>query len=126
MSAAGICVVAAGKTIALAAMSFTLSWTHSVEKIVWTEHWKLTPPGFVVASASVEGSGAGMDPPDGSRFVDGKWIYTPKLPPQERLVLAASGATVSGWKICSGGECRIVGERAEKPIVVKRCDDHTG
>lgn len=119
---AGICVIAAGKTLALAALTFTLSWTHSVEKITWAEHWKLTPAGFVVTHASVEGSGAGMDPPEGSRFVDDKWVYTPKLPPQARLVLAASGATVSGWKICSGGICRIVGKVAGKPIVVERCE----
>ena len=122
----GICVIAAGKTLALAAMTFTLSWTHSVEKITWAEHWKLTPAGFVVTSASVEGSGAGMDPPEGSRFVGGKWIYRPKLPPQQRLVLAASGATVSGWRICSGGACRVVGSIAEKPIVVRRCGGRTG
>ena len=122
----GICVFAGGKTLALAAMSFTLSWTHSVEKIVWAEHWKLTPAGFVVTSASVEGSGAGMDPPDGSRLIGGKWVYRPKLPPQRQLVLAASGATVSGWKICSGGLCHVVGKVAEKPIVVRRCGGQSG
>ena len=122
----GICVAAAGKTLALAAMTFTLSWTHSVEKITWTEHWKLAPAGFVATSASVEGSGAGMDPPDGSRLVGDRWVYRPKLPPQKRLLLAASGATVSGWKICSGGHCNVVGKTAGKPIVVSRCDDPGG
>jgi len=118
---AGFCVVAAGKTIVFAATAFTLSWTHSVEKITWAEHWQLTPAGFVVREASVEGSGAGMDPPEGSRFVGDKWVYTPKLPPQEKLVLAASGATVSGWKLCAAGECTILGKKAGDPIVVERC-----
>lgn len=123
MSSAGLCVIAAGKTLAFAATAFTLSWSHSVEKTTWAEHWKLTPDGFVVAQASVEGSGAGMDPPEGSRLVDGKWVYVPKLPPQERLVLAASGATVSGWKLCAGGECTVLGRKAGKPIVIERCPD---
>ena len=122
----GICVIAAGKTLALAAITFTLSWTHSVEKITWAEHWKLTPAGFVVTSATVEGSGAGMDPPEGARLVGDKWVYVPDLPPQEDLVLAASGATVSGWKICSGGACQVVGKVAERPIVVRRCSGRTG
>lgn len=125
MSFGGFCVIAAGKTLAFAATAFTLSWTHSVEKITWAEHWKLTPAGFVVIEASVEGSGAGMDPLDGSRFVDDKWVYTPKLPPQEKLVLAASGATVSGWKLCAAGECTVVGKKAGPPIVIERCPDAT-
>jgi len=123
---AGFCVVAAGKTIVFAATAFTRSWTHSVEKITWAEHWQLTPAGFVVREASVEGSGAGMDPPEGSRFVGDKWVYTPKLPPQEKLVLAASGATVSGWKLCAAGECTILGKKAGDPIVVERCPNGAG
>lgn len=114
-------MVAAGKTLVFAATAFTLSWTHSVEKIAWTEHWSLTPAGFVVTQASIEGSGAGMDPPDGSRLVGDKWVYTPKLPPQEKLVLAASGATVSGWKLCAAGRCAVLGKTPQKPILVERC-----
>lgn len=122
-AAAGICVVTAAKTLVLAATAFTLSWTHSVEKIRWTEHWALTKAGFVVEQASVEGSGAGMDPPDGSRFIDGKWVYEPKVPPLDRVVLAASGATVGGWRLCAAGRCTVVGKTAQKPIVIKRCDE---
>lgn len=125
MSAAGICVVTAGKTLVFAATAFTLSWTHSVEKTRWSEHWRLTEAGFVVDKASVEGSGAGMDPPEGSRFVDDKWVYTPKVPPLDRVVLAASGATVSGWRLCAAGQCTVVGRTAQKPIVIKRCGDRT-
>ncbi|TPW26118.1 DUF1850 domain-containing protein [Pararhizobium mangrovi] len=109
----------------LAAMSFTLSWTHSVEKITWSEHWALTDAGLVVTQASVEGSGAGMDPPPDARFVDGRYVYTPDLPPQKELILAASGATVGGWTLCSGGTCRVIGARAEAPIHIRRCDPKT-
>ena len=117
-----ICVAAAGKTIVLAAAAFTLAWTHSVEKTRWEEHWRVTPAGLVVTDARVQGSGAGMDPPDGSVFEDGWWSYVPKLPPLPSLVLGSSGATVGGWSLCAAGRpCLTLGTRAGPPIVVTPC-----
>jgi len=55
-----LCVLAGGKMLVLAATAFTLSWTHSVEKIRWTEHWLATPAGLVVDMGRVEGSGNGI------------------------------------------------------------------
>lgn len=118
----GLCILAAGKTITLAVAAFTLSWVHSVEKIPWTEQWKVTPAGLVVTEGRVEGSGAGMDPPEGSVFEDGGWVYRPHVPPLPRLVLAASGATVGGWTLCAEGTpCLTLGARAEGPIVLTPC-----
>ncbi len=119
-----VCILAAGKTLVLAAAAFTLSWTHSVEKIRWTEHWRVTPAGLVVEQARVEGSGAGMDPPDGSVFRNGGWDYKPKLPPQPKLVLAASGATGGGWLVCVEGQaCLTLGEKAGPPISIEPCHE---
>jgi hypothetical protein len=115
-----LCILAAGKVTALAVSAFTLSWTHSVEKTTWQEAWRLTPQGFVAESARVEGSGAGMEPPAGAVLDGGGYRYTPSLPPQSRLVLAASGMA-GAWRLCAGGECFDLGGSGAAPIVVEAC-----
>ena len=72
-----VCLIAAGKAVAFAAATFTLSWTHSVEKISWEEDWRLTPAGLQLVEARVHGSGAGMEVPDGAVLDDGAWRYRP-------------------------------------------------
>lgn len=119
-----ICVLAGGKTMVFAAAAFTLSWTHSVEKTRWEEHWQVLPAGLQVVEARIQGSGAGMDPPEGSVFKDGWWTYRPTVPPQQRLVLAASGATGEGWTFCAEGRCAVIGARAADPTVVTACGEH--
>ncbi|MBN9241729.1 MAG: DUF1850 domain-containing protein [Mesorhizobium sp.] len=119
-----ICLLAGGKVTVFAAAAFTLSWTHSVEKTRWEEHWQVTPAGLQVVEARVRGSGAGMDPPEGSVFRDGWWIYRPGVGPQEKLVLAASGATGEGWTFCAQGRCTMVGAGPADPAVVTACQGH--
>ncbi|WP_206455151.1 DUF1850 domain-containing protein [Aurantimonas marina] len=127
-----ICVVAAGKTIALAASAFTLAWTHSVEKTSWQERWTAGPDGLTVVEGRIEGSGAGMEPPPDAVLKDGAYVYTPDLPALPELVLAASGATGAGWTLCAkesadaggskAGECVTLGTQAAAPVVVRWCD----
>ena len=117
-----LCILAAGKTLTLAATAFTLSWTHSVERTRWEEDWKVTPAGLEIVAARVMGSGAGMEPPEGSVLEDGWWRYAPDLPALPRLVLAASGATVGGWSICGGGSCVDIGAEAGEPATLEPCD----
>lgn len=117
-----LCVVAGARTVALAATAFTLSWTHSVEKTEWREDWRLTPAGLELVAARVKGSGAGIDPPEGAVLEDGWWVYAPAVAPLPRLVLAASGATVSGWSLCAQDACMdIGGEEAGEAVVVEPC-----
>jgi hypothetical protein len=116
-----LCVLAGAKALTLAVTAFTLSWTHSVEKIRWEEHWQVTPAGLEVVQARVKGSGAGMDPPPDSVFRDGWYVYEPHLPPLPALHLAASGATVSGWELCAEGRCMTIGAKAGEPITLKPC-----
>ena len=104
-----LCIVAGGKTVVLAVSAFTLSWTHSVERTQWREDWRVMPAGLELVEARVKGSGAGMEPPDGAVLADGWWVYRPGLPPQRRVVLAASGATGGGWRLCAAGDCREIG-----------------
>ena len=111
----------AGKTTLLAATAFTLSWTHSVEKTEWREAWALTDGRLVVTESRVRGSGAGMDPGEGAVLRDGWWVWQPKLPPVPRLTLAASGATLSPWTLCAGGQCLELGARLGETATVEPC-----
>ena len=117
-----LCVLAAGKTVTLAVAAFTLSWTHSVERTRWQEDWKVSPAGLQVVEARVKGSGAGMEPPEGSTLRSGWWVYAPRIGPQPRLVLAASGATGQGWTLCTATGCRELGAAAGEPAVLEPCD----
>lgn len=118
-----VCILAAGKTMVLVGTAFTLSWTHSVEKTRWEEDWKVAPAGLQIVEARIKGSGAGMDPPANSVLEDGWWIYAPRVGPQRSLVLAASGATGSGWQLCAGKDCVEIGARPGDPAVVSACEN---
>ncbi|MER8386659.1 DUF1850 domain-containing protein [Mesorhizobium sp. M0166] len=116
-----LCIVAAGKTVTLAVAAFTLSWVHSVEKTQWQEDWKVLPSGLELVEARIKGSGAGMEPPQGSVLRNGWWVYAPKVGPQRRLVLAASGATGQGWTLCTARDCRELAKLAGGTISLEPC-----
>ena len=112
-----LCVVGA-KTLVLAASAFTLSWTHSVQKTLWVEHWRVELGGLRIVEASVEGSGAGMEPGEGARFDGRFWRWKPDLPLLPELLLRRSDAVPQGWRLCAGGKCRAIADRAEAADVV--------
>ena len=85
--------------------SFTLAWTHSIEKIRWEEDWQVEKAGLRVVSARVRGAGAGMEPPPDARFSDGAWHYRPSIPALARVLLAHS-PYVAGYELCLPNECR--------------------
>lgn len=116
-----LCILAGAKTVALAVSAFTLSWTHSVEKITWQENWQVTPAGLELIEARVKGSGAGMEPPEDAVLQDGWWVYRPKVPALKKLSLASSGATSSGWTICAEGNCLSVGDTAGEAVLLEPC-----
>lgn len=118
-----VCLIAGGKAVAFAAAAFTLSWTHSVERIRWEEDWRLTPAGLELIEARVRGSGAGMEVPDGAVLEDGAWRYRPTLPPQRSISLASSGATGSGWRLCGETGCREIGAVAGEALTIAPCAD---
>lgn len=99
-----LCITTAGVTLALALETFTLAWTHSVERTRWEEDWRVMPTGLVIEEARIEGSGAGMEIPADARLVDGFWVYRPRLAPQEKVHLIDAGRGAD-WDICSAGIC---------------------
>ena len=121
-----VCLTLAGAATVVATSSFTLAWTHSVERTAWQERWSLAEKdGLRLDEARVRGSGAGMDPGEGARLEDGWWVWTPTLPPVPALVLAASGATGGGWTLCADGACRELGATGGEPLVLAPCGERT-
>jgi hypothetical protein len=99
-----LCVAAGGVVVALAVESFTLAWTHSIEKLRWEEDYRVEGALLRLTEARVRGSGAGMEPPEGARLEDGVWHYVPALAPLARLRLTQSHYT-SGYELCHDGGC---------------------
>ncbi|MGB6119677.1 MAG: DUF1850 domain-containing protein [Mesorhizobium sp.] len=118
-----LCILAAAKTTVIAASAFTLSWIHSAQKSEWSEDWSITDAGLELTQARIKGSGAGMEPPDDARLVDGWWVYKPELPPRPSILLASSGATQGGWQLCAAGGCREIGKDADEPVLLSACDE---
>jgi hypothetical protein len=117
-----LCVLGGGEAIRLSIAAFTLAWTHSVERVRWEEDWRVTPAGLELVEARVQGSGAGMEPPEGAYLEGGWWVYRPDRPTLRALVLAASGETGGGWSICAAGNCREIGAAASAPLRLEPCD----
>lgn len=119
-----LCILTAGKVLMLAISTFSLSWTHSVEKTSWTEEWQLADGQLQLVEARVQGSGAGMDPPEGSVRTPDGWTYVPHVRPLKELVLASSGVTASPWRLCTpDGTCIGLGKTESEPTVLWPGDD---
>lgn len=118
-----ICLAAGALVISLGASEVTLAWRHSVQRTLWEELWRETSQGLVVAEARIQGSGAGMDPPDGATLSDGFWRWRPGLPPLPELTMRRSGATAD-WRVCVDGRCRSFDELLPPeadPVVMRPC-----
>lgn len=118
-----LCIAAGGAVLALAVQGFTLDWTHSVTRGIWWERWEVSPAGLRPVEARITGNGAGMEVPEGARFDGTGWTYAPALPPQREVVLAASGSTGGGWRLCAQSTCRVLGEAAGAPVRLWQADD---
>lgn len=115
-----LCIIAGSNMTVLAATAFTLTWSHSVERTAWQEDWQLTTGGLEIVEARIKGSGAGMDPPDGSIFENGWWHYKPQLAPLAELRLATSRAT-EPWQLCTSRACLTIPEADQEAVVIARC-----
>lgn len=100
----GLCIAAGGVVVALAMESFTIAWTHSIEKLRWEEDYRVERGALRLVEARIRGHGAGMEPPEGSRLEDGVWHYTPTMAPLPVLRLTQSDFT-AGYELCSDARC---------------------
>jgi hypothetical protein len=100
----GLCLAAAGVAISLPLQSFTLAWTHSIEKIRWEEDYRMAGQLLELTEARIRGSGAGMEPPAGAVLKNGVWHYRPQLPAQQQLMLTRS-TYVADYEMCWNGKC---------------------
>ena len=118
-----LCLSAAGLAVSLALPSFTLAWTHSIEKVRWEEDYRISGQRLVLVEARIRGSGAGMEPPDGAVLRDGAWHYTPPLAPLERLQLTRSGF-VADYEICTAQGCQPLSAFVGTPVAAPLVDVH--
>lgn len=102
-----LCLAAGALVTSLLAESLTLSWQHSIEKILWEEDWKLVGQSLVIEAARVRGTGAGMEPPAGAQLREGAWHYVPTLPPLPSIRLTHS-SHVPPYIICVAQDCRPI------------------
>lgn len=98
-----LCVFIAGKSaVCLAGMLFSLSWTHSVEKTQWVEHWQIENKQLVLSQTFVKGSGAGIDPAPHAVLDNGWYRWAPESPVKVPAIsLANSELTPDNWKLCA-------------------------
>jgi hypothetical protein len=104
-----LCLAAGALAATLAVESFTLAWTHSIEKVRWEEDWRVEDNVLVLEQARIRGTGAGMEPPEGAVLEKGVWRYRPQISPLQHLLLAQS-AYVAAYELCTTDGCRSVTE----------------
>ena len=117
-----LCVASSLKIASYAVSLFTLTWSHSVEKVQWQEDWKIVNNKFEIVEARIKGSGAGMEPPEDSKLVNGWWVYKPKNIKQNEIILATSNTNIENWKLCLMGECFELPNNKNNPLKLYVCD----
>jgi hypothetical protein len=104
-TALALCLVAGALQASLPVTQFTLRWQHSIEKIAWAEGYEVAGAWLHLSQARIRGSGAGMEPPEGSTLVHGVWRYRLADPWRREIVLARS-EFVPDYELCLDGVCR--------------------
>lgn len=104
-----LCLAAAGVALRIAASTFTLAWTHTVEKTSWSEDWRLVGDRLALVQARVQGSGAGMEPPPDARREGSFYVWEPHLPPVPDIVLRRA-PQAGDWRLCAEGHCATLGD----------------
>lgn len=120
-----LCLTAGALTAVLQLQTFTLAWTHSIEKIRWEEDWRIANGKLEIVEARIRGTGAGMEPPQGATLIDSVWHYRPTLAPLESVTLAHSPYT-KPYELCANGQCRplagsLPGIEAVQSITLQPC-----
>lgn len=104
-----LCITAGALAATLAVESFTLAWTHSIEKVRWEEDWRIEGRTLVIDAARIRGTGAGMEPPQDAVLENGVWRYRPRVAPLSQLLLAHT-PYVADYELCTDNRCRSIAE----------------
>lgn len=104
-----LCVIAAGVAVSLPLPGdgFELRWVHSVEHTEWRERWQPVPDGLRLVESRVQGSGAGMEAPEGAVLSGGWWIDRTARLTVPRLSLPLS-SHAAPYQVCIGDLCRTL------------------
>jgi len=102
----GICLVA-GLLLAPLGEAITLRWTHSIQKTVWEEDYRLEANALRLVAARVRGTGAGMEPPPDAVLKEGAWHYAPALPLLPQVALRHS-PYAAPYIVCVAATCKPV------------------
>lgn len=101
----GLCLSAGALVVALGD-SATLRWTHSVQKTLWEEDYRVNGNRVELQRARVQGTGAGMEPPPDAQLRDGAWHYQPQL--QLEQVVLRHSRYVEPYTVCTALACARV------------------
>lgn len=107
-----LCLAGAGVLARIAATAFTLTWTHTVERIPWQEDWRIEGDRLVLQTVRLKGSGAGMEPAPDARLIDGWYVWHPQGDIRTEIVLRRTDTTIAGdWSLCTQDQgCRALAE----------------
>jgi hypothetical protein len=113
----GLCIGVAFSVIAASVPteSFTLAWTHSVEKTRWEEDYRIEKNRIVLVQARIRGSGAGMEPPAGAVLRNGVYEYRPRNVALEKFSIMRS-AYAKDYELCWNGRCTAMTELLGPPM----------
>lgn len=100
-----LCLAVGKLLVTIPVASFTLAWTHSIEKTRWEEDWQIAGGQLSISAARIKGSGAGMEPPTNARLEAGTWHYRPDMPPMRSVRLTHS-THAAGYEFCTDGRCQ--------------------
>jgi hypothetical protein len=117
-----LCLAGGGAALRIAATAFTLSWTHTIEKTQWIEHWLVEPDRLVLAEAQVEGSGAGMEPPPEARLEGRFYVWQPDETRTE--IVLRRDPHAGDWTLCAEERCDPIGVwlgREADPVTLAPC-----
>lgn len=122
----GLCILAGGTVLRLAATAFTIGWTHSIEHMPLEDEFVVDGDRLRIVESRTKGSGAGIEPGENARLEGGWYRWVPPDDIREEIVLRRSGVEGAGdWTLCADGSCQPLGKLVPAdadPVVLMACD----
>lgn len=121
-----LCLSAGAASVKLAVSAFSLIWMHSIEKIDWQEDWRLADGQLQLVAAWVQGSGAGMEIPEGAERDGTRWRYHRDI--RTAVLSLPRSAFTPDYQLCLPGQpCRpLAAWLPADPVLateIRACDE---